>query len=53
MKLYSLPFLLLFIFFQNAYAQPPKGMHWSKDGKSYFKNENGIVQYTLPGFEKK
>jgi dipeptidyl-peptidase-4 len=35
----------------QAIAQPPKGTHWSKDGKSYYKINSGkIIQYNLPGF---
>src|SRR5689334_22449885 len=34
-------------------AQPPKGIHWDKDGKSFYSNENGeIVRYGLPSFTK-
>ena len=32
-------------------AQPPRGIHWSKDGNSYYKAAGGkIIQYSLPGF---
>jgi len=35
-------------------AQPPKGIHWNKDGKSFYSSESGeIVQYILPSFTKK
>src|SRR5690242_10055944 len=34
-------------------AQPPKGIHWNKDGKSFYSSESGeIVQYNLPSFSK-
>lgn len=46
-------FIFVFIVFLsiNAIAQPPRGIHWSKDGNSYYKATDGkIIQYSLPGF---
>src|SRR5690606_20426936 len=35
-------------------AQPPRGIHWSKDGNGYFAIEEGsIVLTSLPDFSKK
>jgi len=34
-------------------AQPPKGIRWNRDGKSFYSSESGeIVQYNLPSFIK-
>src|SRR3954463_3240043 len=34
-------------------AQPPKGINWNKDGKSFYSSESGeIVEYGLPSFTK-
>src|SRR5437762_13761037 len=35
-------------------AQPPRGMHWTKDGSGFYEDENNeITQYTLPSLTKK
>ncbi|HRI19563.1 MAG TPA: S9 family peptidase [Panacibacter sp.] len=49
---------LLFIYFvffsARILAQPASGMHWAKDGSSYYKVEDGkIVKYSAPGFTAK
>ena len=44
---------LIFIIFLSigGIAQPSQGIHWSKDGNSYYKTVGGkIVQYSLPSF---
>lgn len=34
-------------------AQPPKGIHWSKEGNNYYESsENGIKQVILPSFNE-
>ncbi len=46
-------FIFVFIVFLSisVMAQPPRGIHWSKDGNSYYKAAGGkIIQYSLPGF---
>lgn len=46
-------FLLFFFFAGTLKAQPPRGIHWSKDGTGYFAVEDGnIVLTQLPGFIK-
>lgn len=46
-------FLLFFLLTDALMAQPPRGIHWSKDGTGYFAIEEGnIVLTQLPGFTK-
>lgn len=46
-------FLLCFLLMNTLAAQPPSGIHWSKDGTGYFAVENGnIILTQLPGFTK-
>jgi dipeptidyl-peptidase-4 len=34
-------------------AQPPKGIHWDKEGKSFYSSESGeIIKYNLPSFTR-
>jgi dipeptidyl-peptidase-4 len=34
-------------------AQPPRGIHWAKDGNSFYEEDGGeIAQYTLPQLSK-
>src|SRR3954464_8667494 len=48
--------IALLVFISGSFivvAQPPKGIHWAKDGKSFYEEENGeIAQYTLPSLSK-
>ncbi|HQI69819.1 MAG TPA: S9 family peptidase [Bacteroidales bacterium] len=47
-------FIVCVFFFSATIAQPPAGIHWSKDGNSFYESENGkITQYSLPGFTAK
>lgn len=47
-------FLAFILLVQVCMAQPPRGIHWSKDGNGYFTTENGEIVHTLlPGFTKK
>ncbi len=47
-------FICVLFFAVSASAQPSTGIHWAKDGNSYYETESGkIVQYSLPGFEEK
>ncbi len=52
----SLKVLLLFICFLhvlNLYAQPPRGIHWSADGNSYYESSaDGISKINMPSFTK-
>lgn len=55
---FSAKFFLLvsihILFTVLVFAQPPETIKWSKDGNSYFAQENGnILQYTLPGNSSK
>ena len=35
-------------------AQPPKGIHWNKEGNAYYSSKTGeIVQYDLPSLSTK
>jgi dipeptidyl-peptidase-4 len=55
-KLFMKPIrcIALFIctcFVLNLNAQPPRGIHWSADGNSYYENNaEGIVKYQMPSF---
>ncbi len=50
-KLYFLFYFLLLSLFVSA--QPPKGIHWSADGNSYYEaNIDGIVKYDMPSFAR-
>jgi len=48
--------IVLFVFISGSVvvvAQPPKGIHWAKDGTGFYEEENGeITQYTLPSLSK-
>ena len=47
-------FVVCVFLFSATVAQPPAGIHWSKDGSSFYESENGkITQYSLPGFTAK
>jgi dipeptidyl-peptidase-4 len=54
MKLFRV--LLLFICICNVpilFAQPPKGIHWSADGNSYYESSpEGISKVQMPSFAK-
>ena len=44
-------FVLIVFLSISVMAQPPRGIHWSKDGISYYKAIGGkIIQYSLPRF---
>jgi dipeptidyl-peptidase-4 len=46
--------VLFLSFGATTYAQPSKGINWTKDGNGYYENSNGeIVIVTLPSNERK
>ncbi|HXL57067.1 MAG TPA: DPP IV N-terminal domain-containing protein, partial [Chitinophagaceae bacterium] len=54
MSKFVFAFIICFLCCIIVIAQPPKGIHWNKDGKSFYSSESGeIVQYILPSFTKK
>lgn len=54
MRKIILVFVVCISFLFCANAQPPRDIHWSKDGNTFYKAEDGgIVAYNLPGYTKK
>ncbi len=46
--------IICFFCYIIVIAQPPKGIHWSKDGNAYYAAESGVIaEYNLPTFTKK
>ncbi len=47
-------FICVLFFGVSAFTQPSTGIHWAKDGSSYYETVGGkIVRYSLPGLEEK
>ncbi len=53
MKLLKVLLLMSACFTLKAYAQPPKGIHWSADGNSFYESSSeGITKVQMPAFTK-